>query len=185
MHQQIKEEWEKTQSERDQTTRDRDPAVQNGARLEQTRKLQETAATRDQLQSELEQMQRRKQESENSKECKVRMPIRPLMARSRPELKMEVDETPRATGRFNLNRIAQQQMSEDLETWTPPEPTPFLRDLELSRDLDLSCSLDKRRQPGQGSHESPSTLAKFSGAAIPRMLASLEKLEVWKTHTVS
>ena len=46
---------------------------------------------------------------------------------------MDVDETPRATGRFNLDQIAQEQMSEELETWTPPEPTPSLRDHELSQ----------------------------------------------------
>ena len=56
-----------------------------------------------------------------------------LMTRPRLESKMEVDEVPRASGRFNLNRVAQEQRSEDLETWTPPEPTPSLRDLELSR----------------------------------------------------
>ena len=46
---------------------------------------------------------------------------------------MEVNEAPRASGIFNLNRVAQKQMSENLETWTPPETTPSLRDLELSR----------------------------------------------------
>ena len=61
------------------------------------------------------------------------MPIEPLMGRSRPESKIEVDETPRASSSLNLDRLAQEQMSEDLETRNPPEPTPSLGDLELSR----------------------------------------------------
>ena len=44
----------------------------------------------------------------------MKTPIEPLMNLSRRESNMEVDETPRATGRFKLNRVAQGQMSEDL-----------------------------------------------------------------------
>ena len=53
--------------------------------------------------------------------------------RSRPDSRMEVDEAPRASGRFTLDSVAQEQMSKDLETWTPPESTPSLRDLESGR----------------------------------------------------
>ena len=51
-----------------------------------------------------------------------------MMARIRPESKMEVEEVSRASNCFD--RVTQEQMSEDLETWTPH---PVLRDLELSR----------------------------------------------------
>ena len=44
----------------------------------------------------------------------MKTPIEPLMTLSRRESKMKVDETPRATDRFNLNRVAQGQISEDL-----------------------------------------------------------------------
>ena len=102
------------------------------AELEQTRKVQETTANRDQLKSELERLQRRQQEMGRGKERKTTTPIEPLLARSRPELKMEMDEAPRASGRFNLDKVAQEQISEDLETRTSPDLTPSLRDLELS-----------------------------------------------------
>ena len=68
----LRRQFEKTQSERDTASRDRDPAGLERDllrhKLEQTWKLQETTATRDQLKSELDQMQRWKQEGENSKE---------------------------------------------------------------------------------------------------------------------
>ena len=63
------------------------------------------------------------------------------MARSRTKLKMEVDETPRASGRFNLDRVAQEQMSEYLETWNPPKPTPSSRGLEVSRFKPLAVDV--------------------------------------------
>ena len=43
---------------------------------------------------------------------------------------MEVDEVPRSGGRFNLDPAAQQNMSEGLEVWIPPEPVPSVRGLE-------------------------------------------------------
>ena len=52
---------------------------------------------------------------------KSNTPIEPLMMRSIPESRMEVDETPRLSGRFNLDRVAQEQLNEDLNTWTPLE----------------------------------------------------------------
>ena len=117
---------------RDQAAHESDKAVLERdllkAELAQTRMVQETTANRDQLKSELERLQRRQRQRR-----KARKPIEPLMARSRPDLKMEVDEVPRASFRCNLDRVAQEQMSEDLETWTPPEPTLPLRDLESGR----------------------------------------------------
>ena len=53
-----------------------------------------------------------------------------LTRRSRLESKMEVDEAPRSSGRFNLDRVAQEHMNEGLVTWMPSEPVPSLRNLE-------------------------------------------------------
>ena len=61
----------------------------------------------------------------SGKERKRKTPIGPLMTRSRPQFRMEVDEAPRSSGRFNLDRVAQEQMNEDLSTWTSLEPVPF------------------------------------------------------------
>ena len=115
----IKREEERTQSERDQGTRDSNQAVLERdllkAELVQTRKLQETTATRDQLKSELEQvekpqqaaaaqdrlkseldeMQRLQQETEKSRERKVKKPSEPLMLRLRLESKMAVTRHPK------------------------------------------------------------------------------------------
>ena len=44
---------------------------------------------------------------------------------------MEVDEVPRSSGRFNLDRKAQELMNEGLEVWIPPEPVPSVRGLEV------------------------------------------------------
>ena len=61
-----------------------------------------------------------------------------LMARLRPGSKMEVDETPRVTGRFYLGRVAQEQMSEYLEIWTAPVTALPMRDLKLRRTKPLA-----------------------------------------------
>ena len=46
---------------------------------------------------------------------------------------MEVDEAPRSSGRFDLDREAQVHVNEGLEAWTPPEPVPSTRNLEANR----------------------------------------------------
>ena len=133
----LRRELEKSQKDRDQATLDRDKTILDRdhatldkykailemdmmkAELEQTRKVQETTVSRDQLKSEFDGLQRRQPEVGRSKDQKDRRtPIEPLMARSRPESKMEVDEVLRASGRSNLDRVAQEQMSKNLETWT-------------------------------------------------------------------
>ena len=111
------------------------------AALEQTRRLQENTANCDQLKPELERLQRKQQETGSGKERRLRTPVEPLMTKSRPDSKMEVDEAPRASGRFNLDRVAQEQMSEDLEKWTPPEPTLSSRDLESVRIKPLTVEV--------------------------------------------
>ena len=57
----------------------------------------------------------------------------PLTTRSRFLSRMEVDEAPRSSGCFNLDRVAQEHMNEDLDTWMPSEPVPSLRKLESDR----------------------------------------------------
>ena len=111
---------------KDKATLDRDTSINERAvegRVEQTQKVREITSSRDQLKSNFERLQRRQQEVGSGKEGKARKPIEPLMARSILESKMEVDRVPMASGRFNLDRVAQEQTSDDLETWTPPEPT--------------------------------------------------------------
>ena len=51
----------------------------------------------------------------------------------RPEARIEVDEAPRLSGRFNLDHVAQEHMNVNLEAWTPPEPVRSMRNLEANR----------------------------------------------------
>ena len=81
------------------------------------------------IKSELERLQRRQKAVASWKE-KKRTTTEPAVTRSIPESRMEVDEAPRADGRFNLNRAAQEHMNEGLEAWTTLEPVPSLRNLE-------------------------------------------------------
>ena len=48
---------------------------------------------------------------------------------------MEVDEAPRARGRFNLDCEAREHMSEGLEVWIPNDVTPF-----LAQPRDTTCT---------------------------------------------
>ena len=41
-----------------------------------------------------------------------------------------MDEVPRSSGRFNLDRAAQKHINEGLEVWIPPEPMSSVRGLE-------------------------------------------------------
>ena len=43
---------------------------------------------------------------------------------------MELDEVPRSSGRFNLDRVAQEHKNEGLEVWIPPESAPSVRGLD-------------------------------------------------------
>ena len=49
---------------------------------------------------------------------------------SRLESRIEMDEVSRSSGRFNLDRVAQEHMNEGLEVWIPPEPVPSVRGLD-------------------------------------------------------
>ena len=153
----MKKELERAQRERDKANLDRDQAVidRNQARLdrgqrilerdkaildrdllraerEQEQRLQESVAICDQIKSEIERLQRRQQAVASGKE-KKRTTIEPAVTRLRPESRMEVDEARRSSGPFNLDRVTQENMNENLEAWTPPEPVPSMRNLEASR----------------------------------------------------
>ena len=66
------------------------------AELKQTRMVQETTPNLDQLKSEHERQQRKQKELGSGKDRKGKTLIESLMARSRQESKMEVDELTRA-----------------------------------------------------------------------------------------
>ena len=89
--------------------------------------MRENAANRDQLKSELERIEQRQRELDAQKGAR---PKERVVTSSRPESRMEVDEAPRARGRFNLDREAREHMSEGLEVWIPNDATPSLRSLE-------------------------------------------------------
>ena len=160
--------------------------------LEQAKKLNWVAASRDQPKSELEQRQRLQQDTAKSKERKLNTMSEPLVTRSRPESKMEVDETPNATGRFNVNRGAQEQLSDDLETGAPPEPTPPLRDLELSQSKPLAVDVvlpgltPSSTGGSQGSARSSrlKELQERLQARTPKIPASEGQPSTWKKQPV-
>ena len=82
-----------------------------------------------QLMSEMEKLQRRQRELARQKEKRKRT-TEPAATASRPESRVEVDEAPRPSGRFNLDRAAQEHINEGLEVWIPPEPLPSVHSLD-------------------------------------------------------
>ena len=75
----------------------------------------------------MERIEQRQRELDAQKGAR---PKERVVTSSRPESRMEVDEAPRARGRFNLDREAREHMSEGLEVWIPNEATSSLRSLE-------------------------------------------------------
>ena len=100
------------------------------AEYQQEQKVRENEANCEQLESELEKIQRRQREFARQKEKGSRTTER-AVAGSRPESRMEVDEVPGSSGRFNLDRAAQEHINEGLEIWIPPEPVSSVRGLEV------------------------------------------------------
>ena len=82
------------------------------------------------MKSELEKIQRRQREFARQKEKGFRTTER-ADAGSRPEPRMEVDEVPRSSGRFNLERPAREHINEGLEVSIPPESVSSVRGLEV------------------------------------------------------
>ena len=122
---------EKAQLERDQAVIERDPTLRSLEMLradhQQELRVRENAANCEQLKSEMERIEQRQRELDAQKGAR---PKERVVTSSRPESRMEVDEAPRARGRFNLDREAREHMSERLEVWIPNEATSSLRSLE-------------------------------------------------------
>ena len=83
----------------------------------------------EQLKSEMEKLQRRQRELARQKGKRTRT-TEPAATASRPESGIEVDEAPRPSGRFNLDREALEHMKKGLELWIPPEPLPSVHSLD-------------------------------------------------------
>ena len=103
--------------------------------------MRENAANCEQLKSELERIEQRQRELDAQKGAR---PKERVVTSSRPESGMEVDEAPRARGRFNLDREAREHMSEGLEVWIPNEATSSLRSLEWIPSLEVSIIGDSK-----------------------------------------
>ena len=121
---QAKLERDQTKLERDQARRELDMLR---AEQLQAERVRENAANCEQLKFEFERIQQRQRELDMQKGAR---PKERVMTGSRPESRMEVDEAPRSKGRFNLDRAAQEHMSEGLEVWIPTESASSLRGLE-------------------------------------------------------
>ena len=118
----------------------------------------------DQIKSESERLQRRQQEIASGKERKIKT------AKSRPESRMKVDEAPRSSDCFNLDRVAQEHMNEGMGTWMPSEPVPSLRNLESGRIRPLMDI----RLPGLTPSSSSGSQ---TGAEISRLKECQERLQ--------
>ena len=150
----MKKELERAQRERDKSNLDRDGAKLERdqanlkrdqailervhamrdlsmirAEYQQAQKVRENEGNCEQIKSEIEKVQRRQREFPKQKERKMRT-TEPAATGSRPESRKEVDEVPRSSGRYNLDRVAQENMNEGLEVWIPPEPVPSVRGLD-------------------------------------------------------
>ena len=128
---QAKLDREKAQLKRDQAVIKRDQTLRLlemlRAEHQQELRVRENAANSEQLKSEMERIEQRQRELDAQKGAR---PKERVVTSSRPESGMEVDEAPRARGRFNLDREAREHMSEGLEVWIPNEATSSLRSLE-------------------------------------------------------
>ena len=111
-------ERDKANLDRDQAILERDKAILDRdllmAKREQEQRLQESVDNCDQIKSELERLQRRQQVVASGKE-KKKTTTEPAVTRSRPEARIELDEAPRSSGRFNLDHVAQEQMNVNLD----------------------------------------------------------------------
>ena len=118
--------------ERDQVILERDEAWSDLSMLRAEylpeQRVREHEAICEQLKSEMEKLQRRQRELARQKEKRTRT-REPAATASRPESRMEVDEAHRSSGRYNLDRAAQEHMNEGLEVWIPPEPLPSVHSL--------------------------------------------------------
>ena len=111
--------------------------------------MRENEANCEQIKSEMQQIQRKPREFAKQKERKTST-TEPAATESKPESRMEVDEIPRSSGRFNLDRVAQEHMNEGLKVRIAPEPVPSVRSLDTQPIWPLVAYLDcARRAPAQ------------------------------------
>ena len=184
---QAKLDHEKATLERDEAILDRDLLM---AERVQKQRLQESVANCNQKKSEPERLQKRQQAVASAKEKKMTT-AEPAVARSRPDSRMEVDEAPRAGGRFNLDRAAQEHMNEGLERWTTPKPVPSLRKLEANpvRSLMeislpvLTPSSTSSSQTGTGTSILRELQERLQSRAREN-LAREERPPTWRDHPV-
>ena len=148
---------------REQAVLERDQAWSDLSMLRaeylQEQRVRENEKNCEQLKSEMEKLQRRQRELARQKEKRTRT-REPAARASRPESRMEVDEAPRPSGRFNIDRAAQEHMNEGLEAWIPPEPLPSVQSLDSQSVRPLMevklpgyapSSTTNRSQAGSGS----------------------------------
>ena len=157
---------------------------------EQEQRLQESVVNFDQIKSEKERLQRRQQAVASGKK-KKRTPTEPLVTRSRPKSRMEGDEAPRSSGHFNLDRVAQEHMSEGLEAWTPPEPVPSMKNMEANRIrplMDIALpGLTSSSTSGSQSETGTSRLRELQERLQAKALenaASEQRPTTWREHPV-
>ena len=126
----MKLERDQANLERDQAILERDQARRDlsmiRAEHQQEQRVRENEVNSEQLKLEMEKLQRRQRELARQKEKMTRT----TELAATPESRMEVDEVPRPSDRFNLDRAAQEHMNEGLEVWIPPEPLPAVHSLD-------------------------------------------------------
>ena len=119
--------------ERDQAILERDQAWRDlnmiRAEYQQEQRVRENEVNCEQLKLVTEKHQRRQLELARQKEKRTRT-TEPAATASIPESRMEVDDVPRPSGRFNLDRAAQEHMNDGLEVWIPPEPLHSVHSLD-------------------------------------------------------
>ena len=136
----------------------------------QGQRVRENEANCEQLKSEMEKLQRRQRELARQKEKRTRT-REPAATASRPESRMEVDEAPRPSRQFNLDRAAQELMNEGLEVWIPPEHLPSVHSL----DAQSVRPLMEVKLPGYT--PSSTTSVSQAGLGSSRLKALQERLQ--------
>ena len=140
------------------------------AEYQQEQRGREKEANCEQLRSEIEKIQRRQRELARQKETRTRT-TEPAATASRLESRMEVDEVTGPSGRFNIDRAAQEHMNLGLEMWIPPEPLPFVHSLDTQsiRPL-MEVTLS-------GYTPSPNTTSSQAGSSTSRLKELHDRLQ--------
>ena len=114
--------------EKDQSILERDQAWRDlnmiRAEYQQEQRVRGNEANCEQLKSETEKLQRRQRELARQKEKRTRT-TEPAATASKPESRMGVDEVPRPSGRFNLDRAAEEHMNEGWRCGYHPNRCPL------------------------------------------------------------